>query len=395
MLRSQRSAISDPQRANAAATPKLQDSALLAAIVESSDDAIIGKTLDGIITSWNKGAQRIFGYASEEIIGEHISRLIPPGREEEEPRIQERLRIGERVDQFDTVRVAKSGQLVDVSVTISPICDSTGRIVGASKIARDITQQKRAAEQTRLRDAELAHLSRVSTMGNIAAGLAHELGQPLGAIMNYAGVCMNLARTSPPPTEKFVAALGEVMNEARRAGAIISRLREFVRKQTPRCAPVNVNELVRKSIALLNFELRHANIKFDLRLAAELPLALADDIQVEQVLVNLIYNAMQAMEEMPVSQRNLIIQTEVPADAFVQVSVIDSGKGMCKEDFDRLFEPFFTTKPQGLGIGLNISRSIVASHGGRMLAKLNPAGGMRFTFALPQAPLAQNAGEKP
>jgi two-component system sensor kinase FixL len=386
--------IEPPDAASIAPAPEHQDSALLAAIVESSDDAIIGKTLDGIVTSWNQGAQRIFGYRPDEMIGQPISRIIPPDREDEEPRILDRLRNGERVDHFDTVRIAKSGQLVDVSLTISPIRDPGGQIIGASKIARDITERKHAQEQTRLRDAELAHLSRVGAMGNIAAGLAHELGQPLGAIMNYAGVCMNLARMTPPPTEKLVAALDAVMNETRRAGAIISRLRAFVRKQPPKSAPVDLSELVRQSISLLNFELRHAEIKLDLQLAAALPCVLADGIQIQQVLVNLIYNAMQAMEEIPPSQRNLIVQTELAGDGFVQVSVIDSGKGIAPELLDRLFEPFFTTKPQGLGVGLNLSRSIIASHGGRVLAAVNPTGGMRFTFALPQQSPPQHFGEQ-
>ena len=200
MLQFKRLTVDDSDRPAIAPEHLPQDSALLAAIVESSDDAIIGKTLDGIITSWNQGAQRIFGYRAQEMIGEPISRIIPPDHEDEETRILDRLRNGERVDHFETVRISKSGELIDVSLTISPIRDRSGHIIGASKIARDISGRKNAEQKDRQRDAELAHLARVATMGNIAAGLAHELGQPLGAIMNYAGVCMNLARATPVPT---------------------------------------------------------------------------------------------------------------------------------------------------------------------------------------------------
>jgi two-component system, LuxR family, sensor kinase FixL len=487
-----------------------QDLARLAAIVESSDDAIIGKTLDGIITSWNKAAQRIFGYTAEELIGQHISRLIPPGREQEEPQILERLRLGERVDHFDTVRITKSGESVHVSLTISPIRDEFGQIVGASKIARDITERKRAAaasaafeqrlqmaadaakigfweldlttnkltrsprhaellgfplaangfdlnlshlhpddreatrtrmeralatgeeyinefrviwpdgsvhwleergravfdqtgkplrmsgividiserkeaeQKNRQRDAELAHLARVGSMGNIAAGLAHELSQPLAAVMNYAGVCMNVARTKPSSNPQFLIALEEVMNETRRAGAIISRLRAFVSKQAPRRDQVDLNDLIRKSISLLGFELRTAALQVDLRLAANLKLVLADEIQIQQVMVNLICNAIQAMTDKPAPQRRLTIETRRLAENFAQASVTDTGKGMPAEDLARLFEPFFTTKPDGLGIGLNISRSIVTSHGGCLGASPNPGGGMRFAFTLPE-----------
>jgi two-component system sensor kinase FixL len=487
-----------------------QDLARLAAIVESSDDAIIGKTLDGIITSWNKGAQRIFGYTADEMVGRHISRLIPPGREEEEPQIQERLKRGERVDHFDTIRITKSGQYVNVSLTISPIYDEFGQIVGASKIARDITEQKRAAaaseafeerlkmateaakigfweldlatnkvtrsarhaqllglplavndndpsasnlhpddrettrvkmeralasgeeyinefraiwpdgsvhwlesrgravfdpngkpvrmsgivvdiserkeaeQKNRQREADLAHLARVGSMGNIAAGLAHELSQPLAAIMNYTGVCLNVARTTPSPNPQFLIALEEVMNETRRAGAIISRLRAFVSKQAPRRDKVDLNELIRKSISLLGFELRRAAPEVDLRLATDPVFVLADEIQIEQVMVNLIVNAIQAMTDKPQPQRQLVIQAEKLPGNFAQISVTDSGKGMSAQELARLFEPFFTTKQNGLGMGLNISRSIVTSHGGCLTASLNPACGMRFEFTLPE-----------
>jgi PAS domain S-box-containing protein len=371
-------------RPTAEPSHKLQDSALLAAIVESSDDAIIGKTLDGIITSWNNGARRIFGYTADEAIGQHISILIPPGRENEEPQIQERLRLGERVDHFDTVRVTKSGECVDVSLTISPIRDAGGQIVGASKISRDISERKRAEEQARRRDAELAHLWRVGAMGNIAAGLAHELNQPLAAIMNYAGVCVNLAKTAPLPQEKLLLALNGVIGETQRAGAIISRLRSFVAKQAPRSAAVDLNELVRRSIALLDFELRHAELAVQLQLATDLQPALADGVQIQQVLVNLLSNALQAMDHLPASERNLMVQTRRVDDKFAEIAVIDSGKGLAPEQLPHLFEPFFTTKPQGLGMGLNISRSIIERHGGRLCAGVNPTDGMRFSLTLPQ-----------
>jgi two-component system sensor kinase FixL len=150
----------------------------------------------------------------------------------------------------------------------------------------------------------------------------------------------------------------------------------------------------------LSFELRHAQLALDLRLAASSPVVLADDIQIQQVLVNLITNAIQAMETFPFSERRLIIQSGIAGDGFVQVSITDSGKGVSPEHFDRLFEPFFTTKPQGLGVGLNLSRSIVANHGGRMHASLNaaghnPAGGMCFTFALPPESFRESLRQSP
>jgi PAS domain S-box-containing protein len=379
-----------------AVTQGAWDSARLSAIVESSDDAIIGKTLDGIITSWNKGAQRIFGYTAEEMIGRHISQLIPADRQEEEPDIQNRLRLGQRVDHFDTLRIAKDGRQIHVSLTISPVRDGDGAIVGASKIARDITERKTAEEATRLRDAELAHLSRVSTMGNMASGLAHELNQPLGAILNYAGMCQTLLKSQVLAVDRFRDAIEEVMVETRRAGTIISRLRSFVSKQTPRPASLDLNELVRKTIVFLDYEFRNQHVQPLLLLCEHLLAVNVDAIQIEQVVVNLIYNAIQAMSDTAQADRKLIIQTQRGADGFAQVSVIDSGPGMSQETLQRLFQPFFTTKPQGMGMGLNISRSIIEAHLGRLWATVNETGGMRFSFTLPiKLPIEQSSTEPP
>ena len=156
--------------------------AYLASIVESSDDAIIGKTLDGIITSWNKAAERMFGYEAAEICGKAVTLLIPPDRVSEEQEILGRLRRGERIDHFETERVRKDGRTIAVSLTVSPICDRGGRIVGASKIARDISEQRAAQKQLLELQSELLHAARLGTMGQMAAAITHELNQPLSAI---------------------------------------------------------------------------------------------------------------------------------------------------------------------------------------------------------------------
>jgi C4-dicarboxylate-specific signal transduction histidine kinase len=259
--------------------------------------------------------------------------------------------------------------------------------VSGSIIARAIRysiERKHAEESARIHEAELAHLSRISTMGQMASGLAHELNQPLSAILNYASVCLEHAESGNGSRETMVTALREVMSETRRAGAIISRLRSFVRKQQPPSVLVDLNAVVDESINLLDFELRHRGIRPKLRFAENLPKVLADTIQIEQVLVNLIFNALETMSENNAKGNGLIVQTALSSDAqHVEVCVIDNGAGVLPENLARLFEPFFTTKSRGLGMGLNISRSIIEAHGGRLAAAANPGGGMRFCFTIP------------
>src|SRR6267143_1792138 len=175
-----------------------QATLLLAAIVESSQDAIVSKRLNGVITSWNKGAERLFGYPAEEAVGQNITLIIPPDRRDEERAIVERLMRGERVDHFETVRMRKDGSMLDVALTISPMKDAAGAIVGASKLARDITERKRAEAALRQAQADLAYMSRVTTMGELTASLAHEIKQPISASVTNAKTCLRwLGRDVP------------------------------------------------------------------------------------------------------------------------------------------------------------------------------------------------------
>jgi signal transduction histidine kinase/DNA-binding response OmpR family regulator len=248
----------------------------------------------------------------------------------------------------------------------------------------DISERKAAEAAARLRDAELAHLSRVSTMGQMASGLAHELNQPLSAIMNFAAVCRESMQASAGLSADAYSAIEEVMNEARRAGAIIARMRAFVRKQEPPRALLEVNELVRETLRLTDFEFQHQRIQPHLELQENLPKVLGDAVQLEQVLVNLLYNALDAMREADGAGNALTVQTGLHQESqLIQVCVTDAGCGMTQRQLERLFEPFFTTKSNGLGMGLNISRSIIESHGGRLFATPNPGKGMRFCFTLP------------
>jgi len=264
--------------------------------------------------------------------------------------------------------------------------DDQGRSVRIMGTVVDISQRKAAEESAKTREAELAHLSRVTTMGQMASGLAHELNQPLSAILNYASVCLEHLESKKGSPATALTAAGEVMNETRRAGAIISRMRSFVRKQQPHSVPLDIDELVRESVRMMEFELRHQQIRPHLELSANMPKVLGDAVQIEQVLVNLLFNALEAMGESRSSGNGLTVRTSLHDQGrSVQVCIVDTGCGISPENMQRLFEPFFTTKPKGLGMGLNICRSIIESQGGRLWAAPNPHRGMRFSFTVPIA----------
>jgi PAS domain S-box-containing protein len=202
-----------------------QATLLLAAIVESSHDAIVSKSLDGVITSWNKGAERLFGYSAEEAVGQNITLIIPPERRDEERTIIEQLTRGERIDHFETVRMRKDGSLLDVSLTISPMKDASGRVVGASKLARDITERKRAEEALRQAQTDLAHASRLTTLGEFTASLAHEVKQPIAAAVTDANTCVRWITRDEPDLKEAREAAWRIVKDANRAAEIINRVR--------------------------------------------------------------------------------------------------------------------------------------------------------------------------
>jgi PAS domain S-box-containing protein len=354
----------------------------LGAIVSSSDDAIISKTLDGIITSWNAGAQRIFGYAAEEAVGRPITILIPSDRQDEESRIIERLSRGKSVHHFETVRLRKDGRQIDVSLTISPIKDAHGQIIGVSKIARDITERKRAAEALRQAEADLAHVSRVTTLGELTASLAHEVNQPITAAVTNAKTCVRWLAGDTPNIEEARDAAIRSAKDGRRAADIISRIRLLFKKGTTERDLVDVNEVIREMIVLLRGEATRYSVSIRTDLAADLPQLMADRVQLQQVMLNLIMNSIDAMKDVD-GKRELAIKSQRAENERLLISVSDTGVGLPPPQVDQIFNAFFTTKLQGTGLGLSISRSIVESHGGRLWAADNSPRGASFCFTLP------------
>ena len=359
-----------------------QATRLLAAIVESSHDAIVSKTLNGVITSWNKGAERLFGYAAEEAVGQNITLIIPPERRDEERTIVEQLARGERVDHFDTVRMRKDGSLLDVSLTISPMKDASGRVVGASKLARDITERKRAEEALRQAQTDLAHVSRLTTMGEFTASLAHEVKQPIAAAVTDANTCVRWIARDEPDLKEAREAAWRIVEDAKRAAEIINRVHLLFKKGTPQRELVDVNEVAREMIVLLGDEASRHSVSVRTELAEDLPHVIGDRVQLQQVLMNLIMNGVDAMHDVD-QPRELIIKSQPAENNELLLSVSDTGVGLPRHHADQIFNAFFTTKTHGTGMGLRISRSIIESHGGRLWAADNSPRGASFRFTLP------------
>ncbi len=361
-----------------------QERAFLAAIVDSSNDGIVSKTLDGRITSWNKAAERIFGYTAEEVIGTPILRLIPEDRLGEEGQILERINAGQVIEHYETVRTRKDGTRVDVSVTVSPIRDIKGAVIGASKTVRDITERKEAQARLDMLSSELNHVARVNEMSQVSAALAHELNQPLTAVLNYTNVAKRfLATPDEQARTKAADAITRASEQAVRAGEIIRRLRDFVEKREATRLPEDINAVLEDAVALGMLGAKDSKITIKRQLSGDLPPVLADRVQIQQVLVNLVRNAAEAMAKSP--KRELTLTTEHAGDGMVRVAVADTGPGVPPSLAEQLFRPFVTTKPGGMGIGLAISRSIVESHGGSLSMAPNSGGGTVFQFTLPAA----------
>ena len=489
-----------------------QANSRLAAIVASSDDAIVGMTVEGIVTDWNRGAEIIFGYSSADMAGRSIAILLPSGREGETASILARVGRGERVEHFESQRRRKDGEVIDVSFTVSLVRGDSGRLLGLSKVARDITSTKRArtalaereahlqsvldtvpdamvvidtkgvmqsfsvtagrlfgytAEeavgrnvnmlmpepykpqhddylgrylatgerrvigigrlvvgrrkdgstfpmelsvgemrlgerrfftgfvrdlterqrtQQRLHDlqASMIHMSRFTALGEMASTLAHELNQPLTAVASYLKGCgrlLDAGQSENMPTVRD--AIERAGEQALRAGQIIRRLRDFVARGESERQVENLADLIEGASALALIGVKETGVQAILEFDPRVDSVLADKVQIQQVLFNLIRNAVEAMQEVTI--RRLVVATRKLDDETVEVSVVDTGPGIPPDVAAQMFQPFVSTKREGMGVGLSISRTIVEAHGGRLWTEPNPGGGAAFRLTLPIA----------
>jgi two-component system, LuxR family, sensor kinase FixL len=490
-----------------ARTPADEARFRLAAIVESSDDAIVGKNLTGVVTSWNRGAEAMFGFAAGEIIGQSITRIIPPDRIDEEASILDRIRRGERVDHFETDRQRKDGTVFPVSISVSPIHDDLGTIIGVSKIARDLSASHRTHRELQRREvllrsildtiadafividglgvirsfsaaaerlfgfaagevigqnvsvlmpapyrhehdgylaryaatgerhiigigrivvgqrkdgttfpmelavgeanlpgeilftgiirdlterqkserrfnelqAELIHVSRLNDLGQLVSALSHEVTQPLAAMANYiSGARRLFAAENQAGAEHAVERIAEQVERARQ---IIQRLRDLVRKGVTERRAENLPQTIEEASALALLGVG-PGLKLKIQVAEDAVEAVIDRVQIQQVLMNLMRNAVEAMAGS--EQRELTVSV-VRAGEMVEICVADIGPGLPEQVRARLFEPFVTTKPDGMGVGLSVCRTIVEAHGGELRGEDRVGGGTVFRLTIPRA----------
>ncbi|UCG87906.1 MAG: PAS domain-containing protein, partial [Gemmatimonadota bacterium] len=276
-----------------------------------------------------------------------------------------------------------SGDELQLEIVAAPIFDENGEVVQVIEACRNVTARVRAEELARQRQAELAHVARLGTMGEMAAGLAHELNQPLAAIVNYVQACLERMKGLGGEYDELRDDMEQAAAQAERAGEIIEHVRNFVRKGEPERTVVDFNKLVEEAVDLLRSEMREHAIQLRLELDDSLPAVMAEAIQLEQVIVNLMRNSLEAMSENGGGVRQLTIQTSRTAGGPAEFAIRDTGPGLRAEAVECIFDTFFTTKADGMGMGLPISRSIIEAHGGRLWAVPNPDRGVTFRFTVP------------
>jgi two-component system, cell cycle sensor histidine kinase and response regulator CckA len=373
----------------------------LAAIVESSDDAIISKALDGTVLTWNAGAERMYGYSAAEIVGRPIYSLVPERLQQDEERILRQVARGEPVHHYETVRCRKDGKEIDISLALSPIRDATGTITAASSIQRDITERKRAEEALR-------QAAKMEAIGILAGGLAHDFNNQLYAVSGFAHFIGRDPGLSPAARQDLL----ELQKVADRMASLTRQLLAFARQQVLAPETLDLNAAIEDTMPMLQ-RLIGSNVKIHLDLASGPKWVRVDRAQLVQVLLNLIINARDAMAEggrivlrtltQEVSPGSVLDRLQLPVDpgAYATLSVTDTGRGIPPEHMPHIFEPFYTTKEVGVGTGLGLAtvEGVVAQSGGRIQVDSSVNRGTTITVLLPltSEPVIQprSAGYRP
>jgi PAS domain S-box-containing protein len=345
--------------------------ARLATIVESSQDAIISETLDGVILTWNVGAERIYGYSASEVVGRSVALLIPPEIPDELDRILDAIRREEHIEHYETVRVRKDGRRIQVSLTISPIRGADGRVVGASMIARDVTE--RAALERAARRAET-----LAALGTLSAGIAHEINNPIGILSSRLELMLEGRRNVPPELREDLEML---RRNVERVGGIVRSLLSAARQSPMERRPVDMNGVVEETLMLVGKQMSKDRIQILTTLDPNLPKIRGEPHTLQQVLMNLLVNARDAMPGGGIVR----IETSraTGQDESVRLLVADTGPGIPADVLPRISEPFYTTKTAGTGLGLPLSYNIIREHGGQVEVDSAPGRGTTFIITLP------------
>ncbi len=361
--------------------------ALLRAIIETSPDGLITIQEEGIIQSFNSAAERLFGYAAAEVVGRNVSCLMPsPYREQHDSYVQRYLRTGEkRIIGIgrEVLGERKDGSVFPLELAVGEVCVDGRRWFAG--FVRDVSARQTTEQRLHQLRSELVHVSRLSEMGEMASALAHELNQPLTAIINYLQACRRLL--GGQGGERVGELMQKAADQATRAGEIIHHLRRFIARGETERTLEQVNPVIEEAarLALVGAGQKGIAIAFDL--ATTLPPVLINKVQIQQVIINLVRNGVDALAD--AERRQIMVRSAPSGPDAIEIDVVDTGPGLAAEVVGRLFQPFVTTKPGGIGIGLSICRTIAEAHDGKLWATANPGGGTVFHLRLPKAPVAE------
>jgi len=363
------------------------------ALAETNPNPIFAVDQEGRYLYMNYAAAKLLGLRPSDAIGNKIQDIAP--ERDAQWMLANVLRVFREKSVFqEEQEVAFNNELRYFLTTLAPIFDRSNHVVSVLGIAQDFTDKKNAQEKARRQEAELAHVLRLHTLGEMTSAFAHELNQPLCSILSFAAAAIHLLKSGSVDKAQLAANLERVTAQTERAGEIIRRLRRLSRKTTPHRIEANINELVHNVVVIMQGDIRDNKTKLKLNLAEDMPTVFVDIIQIEQVILNIVRNALEAMDATSPKDRELSIRTSRGAHNTIEVAFRDTGKGLPPRTESRIFDSFFSTKANGLGLGLSLSRSIIESHSGKLCAASHPESGSTFTFTLPIGPKFQYVADQ-
>jgi len=364
---------------NQAANAMLRERARL---LDLTHDTIFSRDTNDTISYWNLGAEKLYGWRADEAIGKNSHQLMRTIFPEPLDSINGELARTGRWE-GELVHTKRDGSLVKVASRWSLQSDDRNRLIGTLETNNDITERSQAQEALQVAQAELAHVSRLTTLGELMASIAHEVNQPLAGIVTNGEACLRWLNFDPPELGEVRSGLESIISDGVRASEVIWGLRALTKKTQSQRTRLDINELVEEVTKLVQRELLNNRVSLQLDLSQGLPNIMGDRVQLQQVVLNLIINGIQAMSSTDDRPRNMLVQSRLNEAGEVVVAVIDNGTGIDPAIADQLFGAFFTTKTSGLGMGLSICRSIIEAHGGKVIARNNQGPGATFQFTLP------------
>lgn len=351
-----------------------------AQLLDLTQDAIFVRSMDDTITYWNRGAENLYGWTAQEAVGSNSHHLTRTNLPAPYDTIKTKL-LATGHWEGELIHVKRDGTAVNVASRWSLQRDERGHPTSILESNTDIEERKQAQEKLMHAQSELAHFARISTLGELTASIAHEVNQPLAAIVTSGEACLRWLENGVANLDRVKIGLERIIQNGKRASDVVRRLRVLAKKDDFKRSELDLNEIIEDALPLVQREIVRNRVSLTLGLAKKLPPIQGDRVHLQQVIINLIVNAIQAMSD--VKNRQLAIETAESDDGKAVVTVRDNGHGFDPEQQNRMFSAFYTTKADGMGMGLSISRSIIDAHGGRIWASPNEGGGAKFQFAIP------------